>query len=290
MSAPAGERARGVRLDIEGVSVALGGHPVLDGVTVRVPPGSVTGLVGPNGSGKSTLLRTCYRALAPAAGAVLLDGRDVRRLSAREAAREAAVVLQEHPGDFAFTATEVVMMGRIPHKRPLDPDTPADRRIAAGALARVGAAHLAGRAFSTLSGGEKQRVLIARALAQQARVLLLDEPTNHLDVRAQLEIMQLVRGLGLTVLAAIHDLNLAAGFCDQLCLLAGGRVRAAGPPAEVLRPELIAEVLGVGAVLREHPVSGRPELSFYPLPAPGAGGPAGSTPPRRGCTPPWPSR
>ncbi|WBB78167.1 ABC transporter ATP-binding protein [Micromonospora sp. WMMD882] len=265
-----------MNLRLAGVTVALDGRPVLRGLDVEVPTGGFVGVVGPNGSGKSTLIRAVYRAVRPSAGGVHVGGDDVWAVSARESARRTAVVAQ-HGGEAGeFTVAETVAMGRTPHKRLFDADTAADREVCARALARVGLAGLADRPLSTLSGGERQRVTIARALAQQAPLLLLDEPTNHLDVRHQYEILALVRSLGVTVLAALHDLDLAVQFCDALYVLRAGRVVAAGPPGEVLTPDLVRDVFGVDAHLLAHPVTGRLRLLLSHRPA--GDDPAGAPP------------
>ena len=247
------------------VSWSVDKRAILDGLGLDVRRGEFAGIVGPNGSGKSTFLRTVYRVLKPDAGLISLDGDSVWRLSTRDAARRTAAVLQETPGDFEFTAEEMVFMGRTPHKGVLDRETDEDRSIVSDALARVGMTDFAGRAFSTLSGGEKQRVLIARALAQHARFMVLDEPTNHLDIRYQLEILELVKSLGVTTLAALHDLNLAATYCDRIFAIQGGRVVASGTPEEVLTPDMLRRVFGVGANVQLDPQTGRPHLTFYPL-------------------------
>ncbi len=258
-----------LKLYVEDVTWTVHGRRIVDSILLDVAPGEFVGLIGPNGSGKSTLLRTIYRVLRPDAGRVRLDGEDVWALGAREAARRTAVVAQERGGDFDLTVHEVVMLGRHPHKGLLDRDGPADLALVDEALERVQMQAFAHRLFHTLSGGEKQRVLIARALAQQARLLVLDEPTNHLDIRYQMEILGLVRGLGVTVLAALHDLNLAARYCDRLYLLAGGTVVASGPPEQVLTPGLIRAVYGVEALVERHPRSGLLQVVFLG-PAPGS--------------------
>ena len=252
-----------MRLQVDHVSWSVDGRPILKDVSLAVEPGSITGLIGPNGSGKSTLLRCIYRALKPDAGTITLDGNDLIRMDSRETARRVAVVLQEYPSDFQFTVGEIVSMGRNPHKGMFDRDTPADRGIIRDALARVGLAGFSHRNFNTLSGGEKQRVIIARTLAQQASFLVLDEPTNHLDIRYQLETMELVRGLGLTTLAALHDLNIAADYCDLIHVIDSGRIVASGRPSDVLQPDIIAEVFGVGALVGKDSLTGRPRISFY---------------------------
>ena len=252
-----------MRLQVDHVSWSVDGRPILRDVSLAVEPGSITGLIGPNGSGKSTLLRCVYRALKPDSGTITLDGNDLIRMDSRETARRVAVVLQEYPSDFQFTVGEIVSMGRNPHKGMFDRDTLADRGIIRESLARVGLAGFSHRNFNTLSGGEKQRVIIARTLAQQAGFLVLDEPTNHLDIRYQLETMELVRDMGLTTLAALHDLNIAADYCDCIHVIDRGRIVASGRPSEVLQPDIIAEVFGVGVLVGEDTLTGRPRVSFY---------------------------
>ena len=252
-----------MRLQVDQVNWSVDGKQILRDVSIAVDPGSITGLIGPNGSGKSSLLRCIYRSLRPDSGTITLDGDDLRRMDTREAARRVAVVLQEYPSDFQFTVGEIVSMGRNPHKGMFDRDTATDRGIIRDALARVGLAGFSHRNFNTLSGGEKQRVMIARILTQQASFLVLDEPTNHLDIRYQLETMELVKGLGLTTLAALHDLNIAATYCDFIHMIDKGRIVASGPPEEVLLPPLIEDVFGVGARVGTDPLTGRPWLNFY---------------------------
>ncbi|WP_112467624.1 heme ABC transporter ATP-binding protein [Streptomyces triticisoli] len=249
-------------LDIDDVSVTVDGRHLVHQVSLTVSPGEVVGLVGPNGAGKSTLLRTVYRALRPTSGRVLLDGADVWRMPGKRLARHLAAVLQEHTGDFELTVHEVVAMGRTPHKRPFAGDDADDRAIVTAALTELDVADLAGAPFDRLSGGEKQRVLIARALAQRAGTMVLDEPTNHLDLRHQLDALRLVRRLGVTAVIALHDLNLAASFCDRLCVLAAGRVVTHGPPQHVLTPALLAEVYRVEAHVTEHPRTGTPQVTL----------------------------
>lgn len=284
-----------MRIDIEHLSVRIGGAELVADATVRAASGQVVGLVGPNGSGKSTLLRCAYRALRPSAGAVLVDGDDLHGLSPREGARRLAALPQESSSEFDFTVGEVVAMGRMPHQSATGRVSAADARACTEALATVGAGHLVDRGFLTLSGGEKQRVLIARALAQQPRILVLDEPTNHLDIAQQLEVLALLRAEpgaapepaatvpgaagpaaptdptatptgGLTVLTALHDLNLAAQHCDLLYVIAHGRIVTSGPPHEVLTPTLLAEVFQVRGHQVRHPVSGALQLLFDRLP------------------------
>ena len=236
---------------------------ILDEVTLHASNGEFVGLIGPNGSGKSSLLRCIYRSLQPNAGLISIDGGDVTQMTVRDSARKTAVVLQETPSEFDFQVEEIVFMGRTPHKGLLDRETDEDRRIVAESLERVGMTEFAGRNFWTLSGGEKQRVIVARALAQQTRFLVLDEPTNHLDIRFQIGILDLVKGLRVTTLAALHDLNLAASYCDRIYAISEGEIVAWGAPEQVLRPELIRSIYGIGAIVQLHPKTGRPHLLFY---------------------------
>ena len=234
------------------VRAVLGGSQILRGVDLRAERGELVGVIGPNGSGKSTLLKCIYRVLKPAAGAVYLDGKDLEDYSFKQSARRVAVVAQHNYYNFDFTVQDVVLMGRAPHKRALERDNARDYQLVAQALETVGMAAFAGRSFSTLSGGEQQRVILARALAQDTPCLILDEPTNHLDIKFQLQLMDIVKGLDRTVIAAIHDLNIAAMYCDRLYAVREGRVVASGRPEEVLTPELIRTVYEVEAqVLRD---------------------------------------
>jgi iron complex transport system ATP-binding protein len=249
-------------IEARNVSFSYGRTPVLHDVSLTARHGRVLGLIGPNGSGKTTLLRTFYGSLRPSNGSAFVDGEDVARLSARELARRLAVVVQEHGGDLPLRVHEMVLLGRNPHLSMFERAREGDHRIAAAALEHVGAAHLADRPFSALSGGERQRVLLARALAQQADCLLLDEPTNHLDIRYQHEFLRIVRGLGVTSVVVLHDLNLAGYYCDDVALLDAGRLVATGTADEVLRPEVLEPVYSVH--IRRLEIDGAPQLVFRP--------------------------
>ncbi|VXA96171.1 ABC transporter ATP-binding protein [Nocardioides sp. AX2bis] len=238
--------------------------PVLTGVDVDARAGRVLGLIGPNGSGKTTLLRLLHAALRSPTGRVEVDGETVVDLGPREAARRLAVVVQEHGGESTMTVGEMVLLGRTPHLGTFQRTGDADHEAATDALRRVGADHLGPRAFAGLSGGERQRVLIARALAQEATHLLLDEPTNHLDVRYQHEVMTLVRDLATTSVVVLHDLALAARYCDDVVLLGGGRVVASGEAADVLTPEVLEPVYGIR--VRQLVVDGETHLLLRPQP------------------------
>ena len=249
-------------LETRDVTLELGRARIVEGLSMAVAEGEFVGLVGPNGSGKTTVLRSLHRALKPARGSILLDEQDLWQLAALDAARQIAVVAQEHPVGFDYTAGEIAAMGRTPHKRPFAADNDNDRRLVAESLTLLGLAHLAHRPFNAMSGGERQRTLIARALVQEAPILLLDEPTNHLDIHFQLDMLHRVRALGLTTIAALHDLNLAAAWCDRIFVLQAGCIVAAGTPAEALTAPLVSAVFGVRATAFTHPVTGKHQLLF----------------------------
>lgn len=226
------------------------GRGILKPVSLRLDAGRVLGVLGANGAGKSTLLRLIYRYMQPESGQILVDGQDIHRLPARRVAQRVAAVLQEQPTDFALSVTEIVELGRTPHRRTLAGPSERDRHLVEHALDRLSLRALAHRPFGTLSGGERQRVMVARALAQEPGLIVLDEPTNHLDIRHQLEVLRLVRGLGITVVASLHDLNLVQDFADDLLVLANGSPLAFGPVADALTPDLIARAFEVVATPR----------------------------------------
>lgn len=240
----------------ENVSVDLGGRRIVEAIDIHVPSGGFIGIIGPNGSGKSTLLKSIYRVLQPTGGAIYVGGEALETLSYKASARRLAVVSQHNYYNFDFTVSEVVLMGRAPHKRQFDRDTAEDFEKVDAALEKVDMTGYKDRIFSTLSGGEQQRIILARALAQDTPCLVLDEPTNHLDIKHQLDIMTLVRTLGLTVVAAIHDLNMAAMYCDYVYVLKDGVICGEGAPDAVLTPETIREIYDVEASVMHDPVTG----------------------------------
>jgi iron complex transport system ATP-binding protein len=248
---------------IEDLTVERGGEVVLERVSAEVDTGECVGLVGPNGAGKTTLLQCINGALVPDRGSVRVAGEDVATLSAAERGRRVATVPQHPTIPFDYDVETVVAMGRTPHLGRFDRVGADDREAVQAAIERTETADFAERSITTLSGGERQRVLIARALAQEPSALLLDEPTSSLDVDHQQRCLELVREVasdGRTVLMAIHDLDLAARFCDRLLLLADGDVVARGAPAEVLNPTSIERVFGVEAAVEPHPVTGTPTV------------------------------
>ena len=227
-------------LSAEGISYGTRDREILYEISLRAEAGEFVGIIGPNGSGKSTLLKNLYKVLR-------LMGEDLLAMSGREMAQRLAVVVQEHESGFDFTVEEVVRMGRHARKGLLEADNGQDRSLVDRVLRLTQLEEVREQSYTTLSGGEKQRVLIARALVQDTPCLILDEPTNHLDIKYQLQLMELVRVLGRTVVAAIHDLNLAALYCQRLYVMKAGRVAASGTPEEVLTPELLREIYEVEA-------------------------------------------
>jgi len=256
---------------VQGVSFAYAAHPVLEGVDLVVGEGEILAIVGPNGAGKTTLLKTIAGALRPQKGLVYLDFREAHHFPARERAKLLAMVEQGMAPGFDFTVRELVELGRIPHLGRLDRLGPEDREAVERALAWAGLTELAHRRWSELSGGERQRALLAMAFAQEPKLLLLDEPTAHLDVAHQIGLMQLISSWakqGLTVIMALHDLNLAAAFSHRLVLLQRGRIRACGPPHAVLTPTNLREVFGEEAVVRVNPYTGQIYVHFFRPPQP----------------------
>ncbi len=277
----------GGTLELQRARLGYRGRTVFEELSLRFGTGRMAGIAGPNGSGKSTLLKALSGLLPPGAGRVTLDGRDLSGLSRRSLSRQVAVVPQAPTLPEAFTVTEIVLMGRYSHLGPWRNEGPRDLVVARRAMRRTGVEHLADRRMGEVSGGERQRVLIARALAQEPRFLLLDEPTAHLDLQYQFEALELARALadgGMAVIAALHDFSLAGRFCDRLVLLGDGAVRADGTPREVITPANIERVFGVVAFvysdLAAGPLVVHAGVSRAGGPA-GAGSPAGA----RGGTP-----
>ncbi|MDR2398077.1 MAG: ABC transporter ATP-binding protein [Spirochaetaceae bacterium] len=255
-----------MNLEVNHLSVDLSHKGIVKDVSLKVEEGRFVGLIGPNGSGKSTLLKAIYKVLSPREGVILLNGEDLVRTRPRLIARSMAVVGQFNELDFDFTVREMVMMGRTPHKTLLEQDTTQDFEITTLALAQVDLAAYADRSYQSLSGGEKQRVVLARAIAQEPKLLVLDEPTNHLDIKYQLQVLSIVKKLRIGVLAALHDLSLAAEYCDYLYVLHQGTLVAEGEPEAVLTGDLIEAVYDVGCKTYTNPVTGKRDVSFFPRP------------------------
>lgn len=249
-------------LELERLTVAIGGTALVRALSLDVRGGQVVGLVGPNGSGKSTALRCVYRALEPSGGTVRVGGDDLATLDRRRSAQAIAALTQEGGADFDFTVEEIVALGRTPHLPGNQALSARERELCRRAMQQLQVSHLAHRGVLTLSGGERQRVLVARALVQEPRVLVLDEPTNHLDLHHQIELLCLLRDSAAAVLVVLHDLNLAAAVCDQLGVLCGGELVSCGPPEQVLTRALLRDVFGVEAIVVTHPMTGAPQLLY----------------------------
>jgi iron complex transport system ATP-binding protein len=256
-----------MKVKIENLGFAYDSVEALKGLTLEVGHGEFMGIMGPNGSGKTTLLKCIDGLLRPHIGTVLIDRRDVQLMERKEIGRTIAVVPQSSGVDFAFTVLDIVLMGRTPHIGRFSFETAEDIEKARKAMEATGTSHLAERTFDGLSGGERQRVIIARALAQEPRVLLLDEPTVHLDLRCQFEVLDLVRRLSkekrITTIAVLHDLNLAAQYCDRMVLLSNGKIASVGTPAEVLTPDNIKEVYSINVLVKKHPITHLPFITPY---------------------------
>lgn len=240
------------------------GIELLRSTSFELGAGRTLGIVGPNGAGKTTLLRLLYRFHRPTTGQVAVDGTDIWSLPARSVAQKVAAVLQEQPSDFALTVGEIVALGRTPHRRGFGGTTGArDLEIQDAALTQLNLSGLVHRQLGSLSGGERQRVMVARALAQEPQLLILDEPTNHLDIRHQLEVLDLIGNLPLTIVTSLHDLNLAGGVCDDVLLLESGQTLAYGAPAHVLSEALVSQAFQVDARRENLVPSNQQYLTFH---------------------------
>ena len=252
------------RLEVRGLTYGYDENNVIEDIDLVVNEGDFVGIVGPNGSGKSTILKCIYGGMMPRKGEVFIDGVNIHEIKAKQRATMLAAVGQENSIPFNFIVREIVAMGRTPHKRLFEPDTDEDRKIVEESMKRLGINELAERPYSNLSGGEKQRVVIARAFAQKTKLLIMDEPTNHLDINFQLQIFQTLKRSGLTVLSAIHDLNLASMFCDRIYVLGQKKIYASGDTDDILTEDLIREVFRVDCSVERHPATGKKNIVFIP--------------------------
>jgi len=242
-----------MNIQTDTIQVSFGSKTILRDISLAIQDKEFVGIIGPNGSGKSTFLKCLYRVLQPSGGKIFFDGTELSSLSHRDTALKMAVVAQHSTVNFDFSVLEMVLMGRAPYKGLLDRDQLDDYEIARHALAQVGLSDFESRNFNTLSGGEQQRVILARALAQRTECLVLDEPTNHLDIKYQLELMTIVKRLDATVVSAIHDLNLAAIYCDRIIALKDGHIVCSGTPQDVLSSDTIHHIYGVSAMVQTLP-------------------------------------
>ena len=234
-------------LDISSLSFNFGSKNILADIDLSIKNNGIVGIIGPNGSGKSTLLKCIYRVLKPKTGTIFIDGKNINNYQFKETAKKMAVVAQHNDTHFDFNVLEMVLIGRSPHKKFMERDSVEDIELAYKALEQVNMKDFADRSFSSLSGGEKQRIILARALVQNTDCLILDEPTNHLDIKHQLHFMSLAKDLKITVISAIHDLNIAAMYCDKIYALKEGQIIAAGSVNEVITEEVIKTLYDVEA-------------------------------------------
>jgi iron complex transport system ATP-binding protein len=251
-------------ISVKDVTFSYNGAQVLSGLTFEVPAGEFLGIIGPNGAGKSTLMKLLDRILLPGSGEIFLEGRALQLYSRKELARLIGYLQQEFSTSFDFSVLEMVLMGRFPYQRMLAMDSPEDLRIATQAMQATDCEYLRERSYLTLSGGERRRVILASALAQQPGVLLLDEPTTALDLKHQLHIYRILKKLqqenGMTILSVTHDINLAAQFCRRILVLKQGKIVADGSAAKVLRKEILEDVYETPIEIMAHPESGLPVI------------------------------
>ena len=250
------------KLKVEKLTYDIGGTRILKDITFDVEENTFVGVIGPNGSGKSTMLKSIYGVNKPSGGNIYFEGDDLLKISSKDRAKKIAVLAQESGGQFDFSVQQVVEMGRYPHKNTLENYSKHDLEIVDRVLYEMKLDNYRERSFNTLSGGEKQRVLIARLLVQESKFIILDEPTNHLDIGHQIEIMNIIKKMGVTVLSAIHDMNMAAIYCDKLVIMKKGEVITQGSVEETLTSEMLKDLFNVDAEI--HNLKGRKHVIYNP--------------------------
>ena len=250
------------KLKVKNLRFSIDKKEILKNISFDVPKGSFIGIIGPNGSGKSTLLKNIYRLYKPSSGEILLDNKNLFKMKDKECAKEIAVLAQESNSQFDFTVEQIVKMGRYPYKAMFEEYSKEDLKMVYDMLEKVGLESYKDRSFLNLSGGEKQRVLIARALVQNTDFLILDEPTNHLDIGYQIQLMDLIKSLNITTLSAIHDMNLASMYCDYLVVMKDGKIITCGTVKEVITKEMLKDVFGVNTYISINPINNKLQVSF----------------------------
>ena len=251
-----------LKLQVKNLNFSIDKKDILKDISFDIPKGSFVGIIGPNGSGKSTILKNIYRLYKPDNGKLILDNKDLSTMKDKECAKEIAVLAQESNSQFDFTVEQIVKMGRYPYKSVFEDYSKKDIDMVNNMLKRVGLDNYSDRSFSKLSGGEKQRTLIARALVQDTDFLILDEPTNHLDIGYQIQLMDLVKSLNITTLSAIHDMNIASMYCDYLIVMKDGKIRKCGKVEEVITSDMLKEIFGVNAYVGINPINNKLQVSF----------------------------
>jgi len=250
------------KIQVKNLRFSIDNKEILKDISFDVPKGSFVGIIGPNGSGKSTLLKNIYRLYKPSSGKIILDNKDLFTMKDKECAKEIAVLAQESNSQFDFTVEQIVKMGRYPYKSVFEDYSKDDLKMVSEMLKKVGLDDYSNRSFSNLSGGEKQRALIARALVQNTDFLILDEPTNHLDIGYQIQLMDLVKSMKITTLSAIHDMNIASMYCDYLIVMKDGKIKKFGNVEEVITAQTLKEIFGVNAYVGENPINKKLQVSF----------------------------
>lgn len=251
-----------LKLQVKNLKFSIDKKDILKDISFDIPKGSFVGIIGPNGSGKSTILKNIYRLYKPDSGKLILDNKDLSTMKDKDCAKEIAVLAQESNSQFDFTVEQIVKMGRYPYKSVFEDYSKKDIDMVNNMLKRVGLDDYSDRSFSKLSGGEKQRTLIARALVQDTDFLILDEPTNHLDIGYQIQLMDLVKSLNITTLSAIHDMNIASMYCDYLIVMKDGKIRKCGSVEEVITEDMLKEIFGVNAYVGVNPINNKLQVSF----------------------------
>jgi iron complex transport system ATP-binding protein len=242
-----------VLLTARDLSWRVAGKSILKNINLSIAKGRCVGLIGPNGAGKSSLLRCLYRYNKPSTGCIEFNGKNIWQLNASEYAKRVAVVLQETPSQFNLSVFDVVALGLVPHKSVFSHNSTDDKHRVSQAIAKVGLQNQTHQNFESLSGGEKQRALIARAIVQQPQLLIMDEPTSHLDIKYQIQVMEQAKSLGVSILTSFHDLNLAAAMCDELIVIKHGEIMCAGVPSDIINETMLSDVFGVCAQVTNHP-------------------------------------
>ena len=253
-----------MKLKVEDLSFKVENIEILNEINLSIDNGEFVGIIGPNGSGKSTLLKNIYNTITPTSGSIFVDNIPISSLSSKELAKKISTLTQHSGGDFDFSILDIVLMGRYAHSSMFSSTSKNDLEIAKEALVKVGLSHFENRSFLTLSGGEQQRVMIARAIVGENDFFILDEPTNHLDIRYQLEVMDILKSLEITIFSAIHDMNIASTYCDKLVLINHGKIVAIGTPIEVLTEENFNNVFGVKVYLSENPYTNKLAINYIP--------------------------
>ncbi len=249
-------------LDVDKVCWRAGDKDILRDISFSVKKGAFVGLIGPNGAGKSSLLRCLYRVNKPSSGEVRLFGENIWDISAKHNAKKVAVILQEHSEHLGLRVKDVIALGLTPHKRLFEMDSLSDKEKVDKAISQVDLQSLKHESYAHLSGGEKQRVMVARAIVQNPELLLMDEPTNHLDIHYQIDVLKLVQKMGVTVFSSFHDLNLAAAYCDQIVVIHNGKLAAVGTAEDVITENMISTIFKTCAVVDVHPLHKSPRVTY----------------------------